>query len=131
MNDNVVERARELVGVRFRPQGRRAESGLDCVGLVLQAHEIAGPVPTYQLRGDHVHKLKHALLQYFVEVGPHRLSPGDVLLLQISPQQVHLAIHAGPTFIHADARARRVLEVPGASPWPLISAYGRRLASAS
>ena len=43
--DGIVARARALIGTRFRPQGRSAAEGLDCVGLVALAVLSPGQPP--------------------------------------------------------------------------------------
>src|SRR5205085_2260015 len=47
--DEVVARARAMIGVRFRPQGRSAVQGLDCMGLAA----VAMGVPADRVRGDY------------------------------------------------------------------------------
>ena len=49
--------------------------------------------------------------------------PGDMLLLRPGPQQLHVVLLTELGFIHADARLRRVVEVPGPVPWPVLSAW--------
>lgn len=107
-----MARARACLGTRFVWQGRLPGVGLDCIGLVLAAAADAS---------------LNALDQsdYDLGVSPERLasvletsalrettqpSPGDVLLLRVRAVALHLAIHAGPTMIHADMRLRRVVE---------------------
>ena len=48
---------------------------------------------------------------------------GDVLLALAGPGQLHLAIWTGDGVIHADAMLRRVVERPGAPPWPVVSVW--------
>lgn len=122
------ERARALVGTRFRPQGRSNE-GLDCVGLVLAAFGLPSDKVrrNYRLSGDHRAELEKGLLQHFHAVGAKDVRPGDVLLLQVACDQLHLAIRTSAGFVHAHARVGRVVETPGAPEWPLLAAY-RRLA---
>lgn len=131
MSRSVVERARGLVGIKFRPQGRSVEFGFDCLGLVLDANSITATVPTYRLRGDHALRLRAALVQHFDEVCASEKRPGDALLLQVCPKQVHLAVYCGGSFIHADARVGHVVETPGEPPWPIISVHRPRFENAS
>lgn len=128
MSQETVKRARELIGVRFRPQGRHPNYGLDCLGVVVHACQLpSGPIPTYSLRGDHASALRRALSGHFEEVQPNSLQPGDVLLLHVAREQVHMAVHCGRSIIHADARAGRVVETPGTPDWPIISVHRRRV----
>lgn len=121
-------RARALVGVRFRAQGRSVETGLDCVGLVLAAFGIpADGVPSnYRLRGDHREAIKRNLERFFRRVRKAERRPGDVLLIALSADQMHLGISTAAGFIHADARIGRVVETPGEPLWPVIGAYRLR-----
>jgi cell wall-associated NlpC family hydrolase len=115
---DIVERARLLVGCAFRSQGRDPKLGLDCVGLVMNAFRIEpGQVRrNYRLKGSHKSELESQLSSFFRSVTSPQ--PGDVLLCQIAHMQVHLAIHCGDSFVHADARLRRVVETPGQPCWP-------------
>jgi hypothetical protein len=55
---------------------------------------------------------------------------GDVALVRSGPGQLHLVILTGGGFVHADAMLRRVVERPGAVPWPVIGCW-RLLAGVS
>jgi lipoprotein Spr len=122
-------RARALVGVPFRPQGRDVEQGLDCVGLCLAAYPL--PPATgrrdYRLRGDYRTEIKALLERWFRRVRKKELRPGDMLLLDVAADQLHLAVLTGDGFVHADARLRRVVETPGDPSWPLVGVYRRRM----
>lgn len=52
-----------------------------------------------------------------------RYARGDILLMQAGPAQFHLGCWTGESLIHADARLRRVVELPGPPPWPLLGAW--------
>jgi cell wall-associated NlpC family hydrolase len=115
----VAARARDLVGARFRPQGRRAEAGLDCVGLVALAIGAERARGNYQLRGGSLDALEKEL----VEAGLERVDdarPGDVVVMRSGPRQLHLGIATGSGIVHADARLRRVVERPGPPAWPIL-----------
>ena len=123
-----ARRALELVRTRFRPQGRAPEMGLDCVGMCLAAYHI----PTeqvrrdYRLRGDHRDEVMTSLLCWFRRVGKKQARAGDLLLLAVAENQLHLAVRTADGFVHADAGLRRVVETPGTPPWPLIGVYRKR-----
>lgn len=114
--------ARALIGVRFRAQGRDPAFGLDCVGLAaaaLRAGGYAGPVPErYALRTGDARGFAVAGL-----AAVDGTAPGDLLLLRPGPGQLHLAIRSADGIIHADAGLRRVVERPGAVPWPVVAAW--------
>jgi hypothetical protein len=48
---------------------------------------------------------------------------GDLLLVRAGPHQLHVVILTGEGYLHADARLRRVVEVPGKVPWPVLSVW--------
>jgi lipoprotein Spr len=121
--DEAVVRARAMIGVRFRPQGRSAEQGLDCMGLAA----VALDVPAGRVRGDYwltgsVEEAHAGLLAAgLVRIG--QAQAGDLLLVAVSARRLHGLILTGHGFVHADARLRRVVEVPGEAPWPVVSAW--------
>lgn len=122
MSARALERARSAVGVRFRLHGRGPE-GMDCIGLVAFAWELA--VPTgYPARSAPRDRIERALAALgFV---PGAEPPGAILLIAAGPGQLHLAIATGDGgAIHADAAARRVIERPAPLPWPVLSAWAR------
>lgn len=123
-----VERARALVGTRFRPQGRVPEYGLDCVGLILRVFGVPATAARrdYRLRGDHQRELTRALGKPFRRVARTQRRAGDILLLQVAPDQFHLGILTASGFIHADARLGVVIETPGPPAWPVIAVFRAR-----
>lgn len=122
--DAVVARARGLIGVRFRPQGRGAEEGLDCVGLAAAALGIESVRSDYALRGGSERALEEALREVGL-VRRSRLRAGDLLVLRAGPGQLHLGIWTGEGLVHADAGLKRVVERPGRPPWAVVSAWGQ------
>jgi hypothetical protein len=122
------ERARALVGTRFRPQGRGLE-GVDCVGLVLATYGIpASDVRhDYRLRGEHLVELKKALSRYFRRISGNGARPGDLMLLSVGDDQLHLAVRTASGFVHAHAGLRRVVETPGEPEWPFLGIYRKRV----
>ena len=121
--DRIVAAARDLVGVRFRLQGRSRASGVDCVGLAALAlaeagHEAAVP-RGYGLRsGDEA--LARGWLAEAGLVAVERSQPGDLILVRPGPLQLHLMILVPGGHVHAHAGLGRVVETPGPSPWPFI-----------
>lgn len=130
--DRVAEAARAAIGAKFRLHGRAVAHGFDCIGLV--AHALAaggfrGEVPTgYGMRGG-VPAQVAAVLDATGLVRVADALAGDVLLLATGPGQLHLAIATADGCIHADAALRRVVERPGALPWPVLGRW--RLADAT
>lgn len=127
MKIDYAERARALVGVRFRPQGRGPE-GLDCVGVILSTFDIPGDSAraNYQLRGNHFEALKRELQREFRRVTRAQLRPGDAMLLEVAGDQAHLGVRTTTGFVHAHAGLRRVVETPGSPEWPLIAVFRKR-----
>jgi cell wall-associated NlpC family hydrolase len=124
--EEIAARACALVGVRFRPQGRSAREGLDCVGAAALAAGIpADRVPRdYALRGQSVGDIEHRLRDLGCRpAGGRDLQPGDVLVCAAGPAQFHLVIVTPGAFVHADASLRRVVERPLPVPWPIVGAW--------
>ncbi|HEY0625482.1 MAG TPA: peptidoglycan endopeptidase [Allosphingosinicella sp.] len=120
--DAVAARARRLVGVRFRPQGRGRETGLDCVGLVAAALRVRCVRSDYALRGGSLDELEAALrTARLTRIDVVR--PGDVLVLKAGPGQLHLAVATEGGFVHAHAGLGKVVETPGAPEWPLLGIW--------
>lgn len=134
----IMRAARACVGVPFRLHGRDVSTGLhsaglgaglDCVGLVVVAlcgaglADAARAAPTgYRLRGgrqaQHEAALRAAGLTSVTDE-----QPGDIILARAGPAQHHLMVATGSGFIHAHAGLRRVVEMPGPSPWPVLSIW--------
>jgi cell wall-associated NlpC family hydrolase len=128
MQDTIAAAARDLIGVRFRPQGRDPAYGLDCVGVVAVAMARAGcPVAVpgdYAQRGGDPNRIARAL----GTAGLRRIDdgirrPGDILLMQAGPLQLHLAVQTVDGTVHADAALRRIVEAPGAPRWPVLGIW--------
>lgn len=130
MSDDAVERARSLIGTRFRAQGRDPRLGLDCLGLAMVVYHVDGTAirRDYRLSGDHRRELMAGLVQGFRRVGPSQQRAGDLMLIKVAAEQIHLAIKTDAGFVHADAQ-RGVVETPGAPGWPVLAAYRRRVRS--
>jgi cell wall-associated NlpC family hydrolase len=122
----VAARARSLVGSRYRPQGRRSDLGLDCVGVAAVALSLdADRLPHgYALRGSSLSQLEAALRSLgLVPRGSGDLEPGDVLVFRPGAAQLHLAVFTGTGFVHADAGLRTVVERPLPAPWPVAGIW--------
>lgn len=127
MSAEYAERARALVGIRFRPQGRDPRIGLDCVGLILATFAIPSDLVrrNYRLRGDHRAEIERELAKHF---RPARSAwrPGDLMLIAVSFDQFHLGVRTGRGFVHADARLGRVVEMLGEPRWPVLGTFRKR-----
>ena len=120
----VAARALALVGTRFRPQGRRPEHGLDCLGLAAVAadlplqsvpadYALRAPVPAELLSVEFGGRLKR--------ISPEEAVAGDVLLVLAGTRQNHFLVLVEGGFVHADARLGKVVETPGEVPWPVLA----------
>ncbi|HEX8655582.1 MAG TPA: peptidoglycan endopeptidase [Allosphingosinicella sp.] len=124
--EEVVARARSLIGVRYRPQGRSEETGLDCIGVVILSLGIsaASVRRDYRLRGTGLPAIEAELTRRGLVCCPALdPRPGDLGLFEPGPAQVHFAIFTGTGLVHADAASRRVVERPLPAPWPALACW--------
>ncbi len=128
MSNEVVDRARSLIGTRFRAQGRDPALGLDCLGLAIAAYgaDSSAIRSNYRLGGDHRRELMAGLAAGFRRIARTRARYGDLLLMRIAERQYHLAVRTDVGFVHADVR-RGVVETPGTPPWPMVAVYRKRV----
>ena len=120
--ERVAAAAQELVGARFRLHGRDPATGLDCVGVALLALERGAgrrvALPAYALR------TATTTLPTMDDLTTcDGAAAGDVLLCRVGPGQLHVTVRTETGVVHADAALRRVVERPGAVPWPILSAW--------
>ena len=122
--DDVVRRARALIGVRFRPQGRTVKAGLDCIGVVAMAFGLTAVRGDYALRSGNADVVNGEFASSgFLPIPPAEAGAGDVLLVRTGFRQLHVVILTVDGYLHADAALRRVVEVPGAVAWPVKGAW--------
>jgi cell wall-associated NlpC family hydrolase len=120
--DEIVARARGLIGTRFRPQGRTVAEGLDCIGLVALAIDARNVPRDYALRGNARGRLAAGLKAAGLAAA-EGMAPGDVFVLAPAPAQLHLGIFTGTGLVHGDAVLRRVVERPLPFPWPVLDIW--------
>jgi cell wall-associated NlpC family hydrolase len=120
--DEIVKRARALTGTRFRPQGRSAADGLDCIGLVALAIDARIVPSGYMLRGGSALALAEGLAAAGLRQA-EGMAPGDVLAFAAGHGQLHLGIFTGSGLVHGDAGLRRVAERPLPFVWPLLGIW--------
>jgi hypothetical protein len=122
----IAARARALVGIRFRPQGRDPANGLDCVGTAALACGIPSEnVPRdYALRGQTLDEIERRLSGFGCRLAASDSpKPGDVAVCRAGPAQFHMVIITPSGFVHADAALRRVVQRPCPIPWTIESAW--------
>jgi cell wall-associated NlpC family hydrolase len=120
--------AANLTGCPWRLHGRDPATGLDCVGLLAAALDRIGrsiSLPTgypLRLRALDGWMPDPAALGFLSVTGTSQ--PGDVVLLQPGPAQIHLAIAAeGGGWIHAHAGLRRVVHQSELPPGPVLGQW--------
>ena len=108
--------ARDLVGTRFRLQGRDPATGLDCIGVITAAYAAAGvrlaAIEDYPLRGVPVERALAVLANLPVERVEGIGRAGDFGLYLLPAGQLHFAMIGADRLVHADAALRRVVEAP-------------------
>lgn len=125
--DDVVARARALIGVKFRPQGRSPEAGLDCIGVVAMVFGLAAVRSDYRLRFSARQELNGEFTACgFRPIEVTKADVGDVLVVEAGHRQLHVVVLTRDGYLHADAGLRRVVEVPGAVAWPVVAAWRAR-----
>lgn len=123
---DIAARACAVVGTRFRPQGRTAREGVDCVGVAAFACAIpAELVPrNYALRGQAPGEIERQLRHLGCRrVAGDVLELGDIALCRTGPAQYHMAVITPFGFVHADAALGCVVQRPYPIPWTLVSAW--------
>jgi murein DD-endopeptidase / murein LD-carboxypeptidase len=123
--DMVAALALQQVGTAFRVHGRQPGLALDCVGLTAHALQLRNVPADYSLKGCYLEIISGCLdgvagQQISTDTVP---CAGDVALVQCAPRHHHLMIHAAYGWVHAHAGLRRVVHMPGASPWPIIALW--------
>jgi cell wall-associated NlpC family hydrolase len=120
---DIINRARALIGTRFRLHGRDPATGLDCVGLVACAYALTDELPTgYPLRGGAADDYLR-MIDQFAGRSAGAPVPADTLLIAPGPQQFHVGIWTGASLIHAHAGLRKVVETPGTIVDPIIATW--------
>jgi len=128
LGERIAARARGLVGLRFRPQGREAGHGLDCVGTAAVAMDVAPDRVRrdYSLRGEHLAEIERELAALGCAPVVEGAETGDVIVCRSGAAQFHLLVCVGDAFVHADALLRRIVERPMPAPWPVAGVWRLR-----
>lgn len=133
LGEQIVAEAREWLSTPFYHTGREKGLAVDCAGLVLGVWHALG-LTTWDDRryapGGDVQRLYNGLerfcdridlqagLAVYEASGPPLIQPGDVLLLAIRRQPIHVAIACGDgQMVHALQDVGRVVEVPLDEHW--------------
>lgn len=127
IGERIAAEARAMVSTPFRLQGRDPATGVDCIGLAIVAlhragHPVVGP-SSYGLRMADEARAQAWLIAAGLREAAHAII-GDLVLVRSAPFQLHLMIAAfGGRFVHAHAGLRKVVEMPGPSPWPILGRW--------
>lgn len=120
MGEAIGAAALALVGVPFRLYGRRAETGIDCVGLALLALRGAGigvpEPPAYRLRAGEAPMAAAWMARAGLVPGMGRAC-GDLVIVRVGPLQPHLLVDLGETVVHAHAGIGRVVRMAMPGDW--------------
>jgi murein DD-endopeptidase / murein LD-carboxypeptidase len=121
----IAKRALAEVGTSFRLHGRTPGIALDCIGLAALATGVSNSPTDYGLKGEYFLKLSDHMDQLsFVRFAPSvGLHDGDIVVVRCAPGQLHLMIRAADGWVHSHAGLRKVVHMPGASPWPIIALW--------
>ena len=119
----IVAGARACLGTRFHFNQRQPGRVIDCVGVIRHAMQHAGlycpPDIHYSARTCFGMKVYDDCRDSMDELPLDARPVGAVILLWLRRPEYpqHLGVWTGSTLVHADTRAKRVIETPG------ISAY--------
>jgi len=86
---------------------------------------VSGVRGDYALRGGSLVELENGLRASGL-VAVEQAAAGDLVVMRAGPGQWHLGVWTGDGLVHADAGLRRVVERPGAVPWPVVSVWRPR-----
>ena len=95
------------------------------MGLVVAAAELPRDlVPSdYAMRDAAPDGLSDQYARHVRPIAPEGALPGDILLVNAGSGQHHFVVLVDGGFVHADSGMRRVVERPGAVPWPVLAAW--------
>lgn len=118
----------QLIGTPYRRGGRDPAHGLDCIGLVCHALEASGrPVPRlppYRMRNLCIERFCLLAENLGLRKTSDDLRSGDILVLQPSCAQFHLAIAVDAnSAVHAHAGLRQITFSPLPMPWPTLARW--------
>ncbi|MEL6237190.1 MAG: NlpC/P60 family protein [Pseudomonadota bacterium] len=115
--EELARAAATFVGTPFRLYGRNAQTGLDCVGLLLASLTAIGiqavPVRGYRLRNCSIEPWLECATRWNLVSTEGPVQVGDVLIVVPGPSQHHIMIASQDgSVIHAHAGLKRVVHEP-------------------
>lgn len=137
-SNDIIRVAEEWIGTPFHQQGRQKQVGCDCIGLILGIAKEVGAVSltnqpwdkcdihTYNALTDS-QLLLNLIPKYFKEsiyFNDSKISPGEILLIQITESQYHLSIKSNNNkIIHACSSLGRVVSHKIIPTWKIIKTF--------
>lgn len=125
MSRDAIAKARSVLGVPWRHQGRNPKIGIDCIGLLVIAYNISTEqIPAYA-RDPHNGLLEKALADHLGPPLPEHtpLQPGDIVAIAYGGNVRHCGLLGDAvqtneiTLIHTDTRLGFVTEHPLTEQW--------------
>jgi cell wall-associated NlpC family hydrolase len=124
---NLDAAARVFLGTIFRHQGRDPIFGIDCIGLIVLAGQLAGyAFPAFD-RSDYGRDPAHGLLETYLQaafgspIPKADMAPGDIVAVDFKGAVRHVGIVAahpdGLSLIHTNEAVGRVTEARIDSRW--------------
>ena len=104
VNDLIVQRARELIGVPWVHCGRNPELGLDCAGLAIEVLRSIGiHVDAPEQYGRHASpEAMQSVIDHYCDSVRRSMLPGDLLFMSFRHVPRHVGIYiGGGEMIHA------------------------------
>ena len=108
MRSDIINEAREWIGVPFRHQGRNRR-GVDCAGLLYVVFKPDIDFFQYSENPSTVFVFRNIRL-YAKRIKENEAGPGDVVIMRFEKMATHLGIITDKGVIHADAFTKRVIE---------------------
>lgn len=112
---DIVTAARAYLGTPYVHQGRVKGKGVDCLGLGICVGRELGFLPDSFDRQDYTRQPVPAVLlaglrAHLQEIPVSEAQPGDLLVLDVAGQPVHVGFRTDHGLIHAYYPAGRVVE---------------------
>lgn len=119
--NDIVARAKEYDGVRWRHHGRSMDTGVDCAGLLICVGHDLGITEfdtLHYARRPNAREFKQAMLRAgCLPIHPNQIANGDILRIAESKHPVHVGIYEKDErgqewIIHSWAVTRKVVREP-------------------
>ena len=127
----VLEAARQLLGVRFRHQGRAPATGVDCVGLLVVVGRALGYPNIVDVEGyrrtPSADTIRRTLEINCDEIAPEDARDGDIWLMRLGGVKPrHVGFVNGSQILHASAKGVRSEDKSNFPPSWFVAAFRLR-----